>query len=173
MYFSTNVDRAHVSPIRNIRFFPRQSVEKSFRWKQEERNWQRTLFSLWGLWIGLVQGNSRRSRPLSHEILSLSLSYISFSASFILLPSLILCYNVIYAEWTRWGEVRQRKKRSASLYASYTAFRLSLSFSLFSRSFLSRSLLFFLSVFRGSSPFNDRSRVQSSRRFFRRNPNAV
>lgn len=26
MYFSTNVDRAHVSPIRNIRFFPRQRV---------------------------------------------------------------------------------------------------------------------------------------------------
>jgi len=37
-YFTTNVDRAHVSPIGNIRFFPRQSVEKSFRWKQRERN---------------------------------------------------------------------------------------------------------------------------------------
>lgn len=68
MYF-INVDRAHVSPIGNIRFFPRQSVEKSFRWKQRERNWQNAL--LYGVWIGLVYGNLRCSRPLLHDTLSL------------------------------------------------------------------------------------------------------
>lgn len=105
-YFSRNriVDRAHVSPIRNIRFFPRQSVEKSLRWKQQEKETGREHSPLSiGVWIGLVRGNSRRSRPLLHDSISLSLflslSLVSFSrrlSSFFRLSS--LCYNVIYAE---------------------------------------------------------------------------